>query len=123
MGVRRTVLFLIFASMFALVHQFAVIASLYWYFWWFDILMHFWGGSLIALGVFVFSGFSFSSFAPSLKITLLSLIIITVTWELFELFVGLYEPVAYLRDTAKDLVVGVGGGLLTHGIIKAYTMK
>jgi len=123
MGVRRTILFLILASMFALVHQFAVIASLYWYFWWFDILMHFWGGALIALGVFVFSGFSFSAFAPSLKITLLSLIIITVTWELFEWFVGLYEPVAYLRDTAKDLVVGVGGGLLTHGIIKTYTMK
>lgn len=123
MPIRRTALFLVLSGLFALVHQFAVAATLYWYFWWFDILMHFWGGALIVLGVFVFSGFSFSSFKPSLKIVLLTLVLVTVTWEVFEWFVGLYEPVTYLRDTVKDLVVGLGGGLLAYGVLKRYTIK
>jgi hypothetical protein len=123
MSSREITLFLFLAVLFALTHQFAVTASLYWYFWWFDILMHFWGGVLIVFGVHIFSHFSFVKYIPNLRLIVITLIIVTGTWELFEWIIGLYEPVSYLRDTAKDLVVGLCGGLLTHVVIKRYTMN
>lgn len=86
-------------------------------------MMHFWGGLLITLAVFVLSGFSFSSIRPTFLVVIFVLLTVTITWELFEWLVGLYEPSSYLRDTAKDLVVGLGGGLLTHAILKRYTME
>lgn len=37
------ILFLVLATLFTLVHTVALAMSLYWYHWWFDVLMHFWG--------------------------------------------------------------------------------
>jgi hypothetical protein len=41
------VFFLLMSSIFAGVHYAAMVANLYSYFWWFDIVMHFWGGLLL----------------------------------------------------------------------------
>jgi hypothetical protein len=119
---KRLIFFLLLSVAFATTHYFAVLASLYWYYSWFDIVMHFWGGGLIALGVHSLSTFSFVHCRPDYKIILGVLILITGTWEIFEWFVGLYEPATYLLDTAKDVIVGFSGGLLAHTILRRYTI-
>jgi len=117
------IIFLVFAALFALVHTFAVTASLYWYHWWFDILMHFWGGTLIGLGVHAFSTIPWFSYRPTTKVVLLVLAAATISWEVFERLVGLYDPLRYLLDTGQDMVLGFSGGLLTHLALQAYRMK
>ncbi|MCA9362105.1 hypothetical protein KC906_01900 [Candidatus Kaiserbacteria bacterium] len=117
------IIFLLLATAFAAVHAFAVFASLYWYYWWFDIMMHFWGGTLLALGVFSLATFSRFHFTPTLKLMLGVLLCVTVCWEVFEWLVGLYDPETYLVDTAKDMVVGFSGGLLMYAMLRRYTIS
>lgn len=113
------IVFVLLASIFAFVHVVAVVASLYWYYWWFDIVMHFWGGGLLALGVHAFSTFRLIRLRPSTRLMLITLTGATVSWEVFEFFAGLYEPTAYVWETTKDVIVGFGGGLLTHAFLKS----
>lgn len=120
---KRTILFLILAVAFATAHYFAGLVSLYWYLWWFDILMHFWGGILIGLGVYVFLGFSAINLRPKLWHVLLALLVVTISWEIFENIFGLYNPVNYQIDTMQDILIGFVGGLLAHFTLRAYTMK
>jgi hypothetical protein len=115
--------FLFSAALFAAVHRFAVLTSLYWYYWWFDIVMHFWGGLLIGLGVHVFSGYSRFPIKPTFKSVVLILAVIIGAWELFEYIVGLSDPAIHLVDTVEDVLLGFSGGLLSHFLLKAYTMK
>lgn len=117
------IVFLALAAAFAVVHTFALAASLYWYYWWFDIVMHFWGGMLTSLGVHALSTFSRAPFRPTLSTVLLTLFIVTVSWEVFEWLTGLWQPEAYLVDTIHDLLLGFGGGLLAHLALRTYTMK
>lgn len=116
------IIFVLLGTAFAAVHLFAIKASLYWYYWWFDIMMHFWGGILLALGVHAFCTFSRIHLKPTLKLVLLTLLLVTVSWEVFERSVGLYDPITYIFDTGKDMVIGFSGGLLAHIILKKYTI-
>ena len=115
-------IFVLLGTVFAGVHLFATKVSLYWYYWWFDIMMHFWGGILIGLGVHSFCTFSRINLKPTLKLVLFTLLLITVTWEVFERLTGLFVTTNYLFDTAKDIVMGFSGGLLAHIILKKYTI-
>lgn len=117
------IIFLVLATVFALVHAFAVTFSLYWYYWWFDIFMHLWGGVLIGLGVYAFSTLSKFPFHPTTKAILLTLLLVTVSWEVFERAAGLYDPTSYAIDTIQDILIGFGGGLLTHFFLRTYRMK
>ena len=120
---KRIILFLILSVAFATTHYFAGLASLYWYFWWFDILMHFWGGILIGLGVHVFGSFSVISIRPNLLQLLVTIAMVTLSWEIFERVYGLYNPDGYILDTVIDISLGFSGGLLAHVILRRYTMK
>jgi hypothetical protein len=117
----RIILFLSLSILFAVVHYLAVSASLYWYYWWFDILMHTWGGVLIALGVHSFSSFSFLRYKPSLVPLLLVLVVATGLWEVFEWSVGLYDPQTHVFDTSKDVILGFVGGLLMHFFLTLHS--
>lgn len=119
----RTTYFLLSAILFAVVHWFAVKTSLYWVYWWFDIVMHFWGGALITYGTYVIYSFVFENVKPHLKIILLMLVVTTGAWEVFEWFAGLYDPATYLIDTIKDVIVGFSGGLFTYGIFRRYKIN
>lgn len=110
----RILWFLLAAASFACVHGVAVTLSLYWYYAWFDILMHLWGGILLGVGVHVLSPISPLPVRPTTGVVLLTLLVATLSWEVFEWFAGLYDPVAYAADTVKDIVVGFAGGLLAH---------
>lgn len=114
-----TVIFLFLATVFAFVHQFAVATSLYWYYWWFDSVMHFWGGILLGLGFLSFSTFSRIGYRPTLGKLMLLLISVTILWEIFEWHAGLYNAETYWFDTIKDLLLGWIGGLLTFAFLRS----
>lgn len=117
------VIFLLLGSIFAFVHQIAVTASLYWYYWWFDIVMHFWGGLLIGLGVHAICTFSFIHLRPTFSLLLIMLVLATSAWEIFEWSAGLWNADTYVFDTTKDVILGFSGGLLAHLVLSRYTIK
>ncbi len=117
------IFFLVFATLFAFVHAVAMALSLYWWYWWFDIFMHLWGGVLIGLGVHAFSANRWFLYRPTFKTVLLTLLLITASWEIFERAAGLYDVTAYAVDTTLDLFLGFSGGLLAHFLLQTYRMK
>ena len=107
-------IFLAVSSVFAAVHNFAVVTSLYWYYSWFDIIMHFWGGILVVLGVYAICSLKHIPLKPTTLIIFGTLVTIMVSWELFERAAGLYDPITYVFDVGKDLIVGLVGGLVGY---------
>ena len=110
--------FFLLSGIFAMTHYVAMQASLYWYFWWFDSMMHFWGGCLIGLGIHALATFADFRIKPNYKLVLTILFVATVSWEFFEYHYNLYDTRNYIFDTAKDIVLGFSGGLLTHTILR-----
>jgi len=114
---RMTLLFLILAVFFAATHFIAVEATLYWYYSWFDIVMHVWGGVLIVLGIHVFSDFTLIKIKPTWPVTITILLVTVISWEIFEWLIGFSESSSYVMETSKDIAVGLGSGLLTQLLI------
>jgi hypothetical protein len=107
-------IFLFIGTLFAMVHDFAVMTSLYWYYPWFDIVMHFWGGTLVVLGVHAICSLRHVPLKPTAPLIFSALVVCMVLWELFEYSVGLYNPPTYLFDLAKDFMMGSIGGLVGY---------
>jgi glycopeptide antibiotics resistance protein len=114
------ILFVIIAFIFAVVHAVAVAGSFYWHYWWFDIVMHFWGGLLIALGVVSLTTFRRISITPSYKLILGVTLFIVLAWEFFEWQVGLFVPALHLPDAIYDVTLGLSGGLLGYWVIRHF---
>lgn len=116
-------IFLAISAFFAFVHFVAVETSLYWYYWWFDIVMHFWGGLLIALGVVSLSTFRRITFKPTfVSVTLVALVFVTV-WELFEWKSGLYVLGFDLFDTSLDMFLGVSGAIIGQRLLRGVRYR
>lgn len=115
---RFTIIYLLIAFLFAWVHYLAMLSSLYWYYWWFDVVMHFWGGLLTGAGVIVLCGLKSVRIKPTLVLTLLTLLLVTVTWEAFEWYAGLYNPLVHMVDTIQDIGMGFCGGLIAFFSLK-----
>jgi hypothetical protein len=107
-------IFLLISGAFATVHRLAVETSLYWYYSWFDIIMHLWGGALIVLGVFALCSLKHVPLKPTTFIITTTLFILIVGWEVFERMAGLYEPSTYIYDVSKDIIVGITGGAIGY---------
>ena len=107
-------IFLLISGSFATIHTLAVATSLYWYYSWFDIIMHFWGGSLVVLGVYALCSLKHVPLKPTSFIIFTTLIVLMVTWEIFEWKAGLFDPRTHLFDTTKDFIVGLTGGLVGY---------
>jgi len=116
-------IFIFLFSLFAVFHQVALTLSLYWYYWWFDVLMHFWGGVLLGLLFYIVTKSRFFSFKPKTTLVLAFLIVITVGWELFEYLIRFSINGDYILDTVIDVFLGIFGGLLVHFTVRTYTMK
>jgi len=112
------IVFFLLSSIFAVTHQVAVQVSLYWYYWWFDSMMHFWGGILIGLGIHALATLPHLHIKASTKLILFALAFATITWEIFEWYYGLFGVRNYIFDTSKDIVLGFSGGLLAHIILR-----
>ncbi|MEK7589672.1 MAG: hypothetical protein AAB475_00240 [Patescibacteria group bacterium] len=103
---------------------------LYWIFWWFDIPVHFLGGlwvGLIVMWFFFFSGFIYKDVNLMKKtkiffIIILSVIIIGVLWEVFEVGAGLIstDEYGYFLDTPLDIIMDIFGGIVAFIYAKKY---
>jgi hypothetical protein len=111
------------ALLVAFLHKVALSLFLYWTTSWFDILMHFLGGLVIGLiAAFVFfiypSGRLGSGFVSIPKdhkgsaflIVIGSVLVVALTWELWELFVGFTDVLDDQADTILDVIMGLIGG-------------
>ncbi len=121
----RTIVITFFLSalVFVATHSFAMSASLYWYVWWFDIFMHTWGGVLITHGLYSVYVIGPKHRPPPFYLMILALATATVSWELFEWYFDVYNPISYIADTTQDILFAFTGGLLTHFFLRDYTMK
>lgn len=96
---------------------------LYWAYWWYDIMMHFLGGFLVAgIALWFLARFSDESMRTArraLYVAIITAIIIGIGWEIFEYFSGalLQQNGSIVGDTALDLVMDVVGALAMWGIL------
>lgn len=114
-------LFLLLSLAFTGVHMLAMQASLYWYYWWFDILMHFAGGVLITFGVHALGTFKRINRKPRFIHILIITFFFVIVWELFEWRAGLYETgTKQALDTLYDICNGYAGAIITYFVIKKF---
>lgn len=117
----RTIVLIVSFATFALIHKLGLALALYWHFWWFDLPMHFFGGVIIALGLYTLADLKLplpSGFFRPLPF-LLTVCMVTVAWELFELWAGISIESDYLLDTSIDLVLGFLGGCVGYVLGRA----
>lgn len=100
-------------------HLIAIKFYLYWTTDWFDILMHFLGGLLIGLIVlFILKIFISKIFNDDHELILNLLVIglvlvVGLSWELGEIFVGLTDIFSDKIDTAVDLIMDTIGAIVS----------
>jgi len=100
-------------------HLVAFQYSLYWHFWWYDIVVHFLGGlfaGLLSAWIVFYSGYirdpRLTRWSLFLAI-ILGTLAIGVGWEVFERLLGhTWSPEGYWLDTSTDVLMDVLGGLL-----------
>jgi len=103
----------------AILHSVALDNFLYWHFPWFDIVMHFLGGLLVALfGLWAFRKYNLGHNETSKALLLFDIIlfvfIVGILWETFELAFGLIveDPYAYTIDTIADFLMNMIGAMV-----------
>jgi hypothetical protein len=116
-----TKLLLITFATLAALHILAIKLSLYWHFWWFDIPMHFFGGVIVALGVYVVRdlGLPLPSFSYRLVPFLCIVLLVALIWEAFELWAGVPMESDFIVDSATDLLMGMMGGYFGYHLGRA----
>ncbi len=99
-----------------------------WTFWWFDVVLHFLGGLCVAMGgLSTWLYLSSSTNISNTKLTLVGLLwalAIGIIWEIFEVHFGitfLSDGIAYVRDTASDLIMDICGGIF--GVLYAVRLN
>lgn len=115
----RSTTFLFFAvalCLLAVVHVLAITFFLYWTYSWLDIPMHALGGVVVALGFLTFfTLYRRIAFLKGLTITLAVVLMVGVTWEVFEFMNGIERSGAgYGADTILDFVMDIVGGCLGY---------
>ncbi len=128
---RLAFLFLIFLTTVVVgtLHFTALKFFLYWVLPWFDLLVHFLAGFLVALmGVWFFvyvahmrTRICFNS-RNILYTALLSAVVVGVGWEVFEFLEGLRVVQDYAVDTVTDLIMDFFGAILAYRIILFFNM-
>lgn len=110
-------------------HIVALKLHLYWLTEWFDILMHLLGGfvvGLLALYLFYVSDwteFPKHHLGSIFAMTLGSVLLVGLGWELWEVFVGFTDAVNDQVDTFVDLVMDIIGGCVAFLYGKQYIWK
>ena len=107
-------------------HYSALVLSLYYTVSWFDIMMHFIGGSLIGLlFIFILYIYEWKPFQKNNKatvfiVTLGGVLIVGLAWELWELFVGFTDITTDFPDTLLDIIMDLLGGSMAFLYAKKY---
>jgi len=114
----NTLLCLIAASVLAASHYLSLEFYLYWRYLWLDIPMHTLGGMVAALGLFVPYDLQLPlperwlSFWPAMTFVL----IIILSWEVYEVMIGIPIDPTYIADTLTDILVGLFGGMVGYRV-------
>ncbi len=102
-----------------ILHIGATFLYLYSNVWWFDMVLHFLSGALVAMGVILLCQVCFKSLDRDKKkliwFSFLAVMAIGFLWEMFEVHYGITfisDGIVYGTDTASDLMLDVSGGLL-----------
>lgn len=113
-----TILFLISFLLLAVIHIVALNLFLYWRFSWFDIPVHFFGGAIVALGIFTLNDLRIyvTDRHISLVPVLVLVFMVALSWEAYELFIGVPIEDNYVIDTITDLCMGLIGGLVGYSV-------
>mgnify|MGYP006914907401 FL=1 len=113
-----TILFLISFSMLAVIHVIALELFLYWSISWFDIPVHFLGGSVVALGLFTLHDLRIYVKSRHLRPVPVVFIVLLVAlaWEVFEIAAGVPIEANYVIDTLTDISMGILGGLVGYSV-------
>ncbi len=97
----------------------AEIFYFHWTIWWYDVALHFFSGSSVAMAFMVLWFFIFPNSQRSKKeLTILSffaVLLIGTLWEIFELYIGytsFSDGIYYTRDTISDYIADLSGGLV-----------
>ncbi len=117
---RKKLLFILFllSALIAVLHLSALEYTLYFIYPWFDILLHFLGGVLIALiflPLYIFLNKKNKKFRSKMFLILLSVSfagIIGVFWEIFEFCAGIVPTQNYALDMSLDIFMDIIGGIL-----------
>lgn len=107
----------------------AVYLYLYWTVWWFDMLVHFSAGMCVAMAgillYFFYHSKNIPSIPDSIKVAVLSVLLVGVLWEIYELCIGVAsfsDGLGYFMDTGSDLLMDISGGVLgslyAHRLLK-----
>jgi len=106
---------LVLASLLAYLQYTALANLLYWYYPWFDTLMHFLGGLTVAtFGIALLDKKRALAF-------IVGMLAIAVGWELFELGIHTEREANFTFDTSLDLLMDTLGMSLAY-IIARYTI-
>lgn len=111
-----------------ILHGLFTIAGLYESFWWWDIPMHFLGGIAIAIAsYYLLQHFEHRNLLEIRSKVIYFLIIISivglsaVAWEIFEFFIDQFLNLVYmqmsLKDTLKDICMGILGGNIIAALV------
>lgn len=107
----------------AIVHVLAIELSLYWTYLWLDIPMHLLGGAVVALGMFtahdLIRDFPVRLLYPIP--VLLVVLMVSLGWEVFEIYAGVPIEANFAGDTIVDLVMDMLGGIV--GYIIGYSLS
>jgi hypothetical protein len=113
----NTIIFIVAASILAGVHIIALKLFLYWHYFWFDLPMHFLGGSVVVLGAFSFAELKipyFYKIIMSPYAVSAFLVVVMAGWEVFEIWAGIPIEANFLFDTTLDVIMGTLGGFVGY---------
>lgn len=81
--------------------------------------VHFFGGAIVALGLYTMKDLRFisSEWLSVLKV-LAFVLFVAAVWEVFELYAGVPIDEHYLIDTTIDILMGLGGGYVGYFVGK-----
>lgn len=127
---KNTFIFLfILISLISFLNKLGSNFDLYWRFWWYDIIMHFLGGlwiGLMVLWIYYLSGY-FKKIKKDKSfiflLSFLSVLIVGISWEIFEYLFEIVFSNNYISDTSLDLIMDILGGLVASIVLLVLNKK
>lgn len=93
----------------ALIHISALQFYLYWYYPWLDVFSHFLGGMWVALASAWL--LSYAGYSVRILHIIVSISVVGISWEIFELAIGFSPEANFMFDTSLDLLMDFLGSV------------
>lgn len=114
-----TVLTIVLGSYVACIHSLALFFELYWRYWWFDCVVHVFGGVFLVCLIQTLVTYNWLSgrymVPPRLSYSVASVII---GWEIFGIVLNGGLKVGFWSDTSLDILFGILGVVIGYRLIK-----